>query len=107
MQLAVDRYKEDHNVVFLFIDTWERVKDPLPGVKSYIDANKYSFNVLLDRQDAVTGKCNVIESYNVTGIPTKFIIDKNGKIAYRLTGFSGGDDAAVEELSAMIESARS
>ncbi|MBS1603186.1 MAG: TlpA family protein disulfide reductase [Bacteroidetes bacterium] len=107
MQMAVNRYKDDRNVVFLFIDTWERVKDPLPGVKGFIDANKYTFNVLLDAQDPVTKKNNVVESYQVSGIPTKFIIDRKGEIAYRLTGFSGGDDAAVEELSAMIESARS
>jgi len=107
MQMAVTRYKDDPNVAFLFIDTWERTKDPLPGVKGYIADNKYTFNVLLDEQDPVTGKNNVVASYNVSGIPTKFVIDKNGNIAYRLTGFSGGDDAAVEELSAMIESAKS
>ncbi|GGB25431.1 TlpA family protein disulfide reductase [Puia dinghuensis] len=106
MQQAVNKYKEDKGVVFLFIDTWERAKDPEAGVKEYIATSKYSFNVLLDLQDPTTRKNNVVESYKVSGIPTKFIIDKNGDIAYRLTGFSGGDDFAVEELSAMIESAR-
>lgn len=105
MQMAVNKYKDDKNVVFLFIDTWERDKDPLPGVKSFIADNKYTFNVLLDQQDPQTKKNNVVESYKVTGIPTKFIIDGNGNIVYRLSGFSGGDDAAVEELSAMIASA--
>jgi len=107
MQQAVSKYKDDKNVAFLFIDTWERTKGPLPDVKNYITSNKYSFNVLLDLQDPVTKKNNVVESYQVSGIPTKFVINKNGEIVYRLTGFSGGDDSAVEELSAMIESARS
>ena len=107
MQMAVTKYKDDPDVAFLFIDTWERTKDPLPGVKGYISGKKYTFNVLLDAQDPVTRRNKVVESYNVSGIPTKFVIDRDGNIAYRLTGFSGGDDAAVEELSAMIESARS
>jgi hypothetical protein len=48
----------------------------------------------------------VVESYKVTGIPTKFVIDGSGNIRFRFTGFSGGEDAAVEEVSAMIELAR-
>jgi hypothetical protein len=48
----------------------------------------------------------VVTGYKVSGIPAKFIIDKNGNIRFKLTGFSGGDDAAVEELSAMIELAK-
>jgi hypothetical protein len=47
-----------------------------------------------------------VESYKVEGIPTKFVIDPKGNIRFRFTGFSGGDDAAVEEVSAMIEMAR-
>jgi thiol-disulfide isomerase/thioredoxin len=106
MQMAVNKYKNDKDVVFLFIDTWERMDNPLPAVKEYIKDNKYTFNVLMDPKNPETQKCDVIESYKVTGIPTKFIIDKNGKIAYRMTGFSGGDEASVAEISAMIESAR-
>ena len=45
----------------------------------------------------------VVESYKVEAIPTKFVIDKNGNIRFRFTGFSGGEDAAVEEVAAMIE----
>ncbi len=106
MQMAVNKYKDDKNVVFLFIDTWERDKDPLPGVRTFIADNKYTFNVLLDQQDPQTKKYDVVENYKVSGIPTKFVIDGNGDVVYRLSGFSGGDDAAVEELSAMIASAR-
>lgn len=62
--------------------------------------------MLLDQQDPVTSRNKVVESYGVTGIPTKFVVNKNGVIVYRLTGFSGGEYAAVEELSAMIESAK-
>lgn len=107
MQMAVDKYKNDKDVVFLFIDTWERIDKPLPAVKTFIKDNKYTFNVLMDLKDPATQKCDVIESYKVSGIPTKFVIDKNGKIAFRMTGFSGGDESSVAEISAMIESAKS
>ncbi|MGN6418237.1 MAG: redoxin domain-containing protein [Pseudobacter sp.] len=106
MQLAVNKYKEDKSVVFLFIDTWERMENPLPEVRKFIKENRYTFNVLMDLKNPSTQKCDVIESYKVSGIPTKFIIDKNGKIAFRMTGFEGGDDASVAEITAMIESVR-
>ena len=48
----------------------------------------------------------VANAYNVKGIPAKFVIDGNGNIRFKMTGFSGGNDAAVEELSEMIEMAR-
>jgi len=31
------------------------------------------------------------------------VINKDGNIRFCFTGFSGGDDAAVEEVAAMIE----
>jgi len=101
MQKTVNKYKNDPNVKFLFIDTWERVPDAATGVRKFIQDNHYSFQVLLD--DKSTG---VVSQFNVRGIPAKFIIDGAGNTRFKLTGFSGGDDAAVEELSAMIEMIR-
>jgi thiol-disulfide isomerase/thioredoxin len=106
MQMAVNRYKDDKEVQFLFIDTWEHTDNPAPEVAAFIKENKYSFEVLLDGKDKLTNTNKVVTGYKVSGIPAKFIIDKNGNIRFKLTGFSGGDDAAVEELSAMIELAK-
>ena len=99
-----DKYKNDKNVVFLFVDTWERIDNPLPAVKAFINDNKYTFNVLMDLKNPSTQKCDVIASYKVSGIPTRFVIDKKGKIAFRMTGFGGGDESSVAEISAMIHS---
>jgi len=101
MQLAVNRYKNNPDVVFLFVDTWENVPDASAMVKEFISINKYSFQVLFDTKPA-GGEKFVAEKFNVSGIPTKFVIDKNGNIRFRFTGFSGDEAAAVEELSAMI-----
>ncbi|MBS1567094.1 MAG: TlpA family protein disulfide reductase, partial [Bacteroidetes bacterium] len=102
MQMAVNRFKNNPDVVFLFVDTWETVPDPTIPVKEYISSNKYTFNVLFDSKPA-EGRKFVSEKFNVSGIPTKFVIDKNGNIRFRFTGFSGDDTAAVEELATMIE----
>lgn len=106
MQQAVNKYKADANVQFLFIDTWEHVPDARPMVSSFIKNNNYTFEVLLDGKDAVTNTSKVVESYGVKGIPAKFIIDPQGNIRFQLTGFEGSNESAVAELSAMIELAR-
>jgi thiol-disulfide isomerase/thioredoxin len=107
MKMAVNKYRDNPDVKFLFIHTWERVNDPTTDAKAFVDKNNYKdFQVLMDLKDAATGTNKVVESFNVTGIPTKFVIDKNGNIRFRLTGFDGGDEAAVEEITAMVEIAQ-
>lgn len=103
MQKAVDIYKDNKDVSFLFIDTWENSKNPLPAVKKFIEEHNYSFNVLFDLKDPVSKKNEVVESYGAKGIPAKYIIDKEGNIRFKLVGFSGSDEQAVSELSEMID----
>jgi peroxiredoxin len=106
MQMAVNKYKNDSDVKFLFIHTWEKDDNAILNAKKFILDNKYTFQVLMDTKDAVTGKNKVVTDYKISGIPAKFVIDANGKIRFKLTGFSGGNDAALAELSAMIEIAK-
>lgn len=103
MQKAVDKYKDNPKVAFLFIDTWENSKDPQPAVKAFIKEHGYTFNVLFDLKDSVSQKSEVIASYGAKGIPAKYVIDKEGNIRFRLLGFSGSDEQVVKELSTMIE----
>ncbi|WP_294547315.1 TlpA disulfide reductase family protein [uncultured Bacteroides sp.] len=103
MQKAIDKYKNNKDVAFLFIDTWESSKDPLPEVKKFIEEHNYSFNVLFDLKDPVSKKNEVVASYGPKGIPAKYIIDKEGNIRFKLVGFSGSDEQAVGELSEMID----
>ncbi len=102
MKMAINKYKNDPEVQFLFIHTWEREDSTKARIKDFLATHKYPFEVLLDLKDAQTGTNKVVESYKVRGIPTKFVIDGAGNIRFRFTGFAGGNDAAVEELSAMI-----
>lgn len=99
MKKTQDKYKDDPNVKFVFIDTWENVADKKKNAQDFIDNNKYPFDVWMDTED------KVVAQFKVEGIPTKFIIDKEGKIRFKAVGFSGSDDKLVQELSAMIDMA--
>ncbi|KQR72657.1 redoxin domain-containing protein [Pedobacter sp. Leaf176] len=106
MQMAVNKYKEDSNIKFLFIHTWEREANPTDDARKFINDMNYSFEVLMDMKDAKTKKNNVVSSYNVLGIPAKFVIDGAGNIRFKLTGFDGSNEAAVDELTMMIDMAK-
>ena len=106
MQKTVNKYRNDPNVVFLFIDTWETDKNREKLVKDFIQKNKYTFTVLYDETRKNSDEYGVIGDYKVEGIPTKFVIDKNNNIKFKAVGFNGNDDALVEELSTMIEMTR-
>ncbi len=96
MKKIVEKFSGDDNVKFLFVNTWESVPNKKENAKKFITENNYPFRVLLDTENEIVGK------FKVQGIPTKFIIDKNGKIRFKSVGFAGTDDALVDELSAMI-----
>lgn len=103
MALTQKKFKDDPDVKFLFIHTWETAAEPQKDAQSYIEDQHYDFEVLMDTKDPVTRKNKVVESYGVTGIPAKFIIDRDGHIRFQLAGFSGDTNESVEELSTMIQ----
>ncbi len=91
MQEAINQYKKDLSVVFLFIDVWEH-KLPQKMQEStakFIKDGNYDFNVLLDIND------KVVSDYKITGIPAKFIIDKKGNVV-----FMGETSNIVTEIEA-------
>ena len=105
MQLAVNKYKDNPNVQFLFIDTWENGDDYLTGVKKFIADNHYTFQVLMDEKGSDNRQSKVINTFGVEGIPTKFILDKDGNIRFKKVGFDGNAESIRDEVSAMIEMA--
>jgi peroxiredoxin len=107
MQMAVNKYKDDPNVKFLFVDTWENGDKYVDEVKKFITDNKYTFHVLIDEKVDDGKQAKVISSYNVDGIPTKFIIDKNGNIRFKYVGYSGTPEKLVDEVTNMVDMASS
>lgn len=96
MKTAVTKYATDKEVKFLFINVWENVDNKLENVKEFLKKTGYPFTVLLDLDN------KVVESYKVTGIPTKIFIDKKGNIRYKSVGFGGNPDEMVTEIENII-----
>lgn len=99
MQKALNDFKNNDKVAFLFINSWEGGEGAEDKVTKFIKDNEYTFNVPMDKDD------KVIKSYKVEGIPTKFIIGPNGRIRFKSVGYGGDNDALVKELKAMIKMA--
>ena len=102
MKIAVEKYKDDKDVKFVFIDTWENgEKDVISkNVAEFIEKNAYPFHVLMDMDS------KIVEAFKVDGIPTKFVIDTKNNIRFKSVGFGGTADGLVSELAMMIEMAR-
>ena len=109
MQMTINKYKSDTNVVFLFVDTYESVpaEERLSLIRKFIKSNQYTFTVLLDKVvDLGKRQYSVVSDYGVGGIPTKFIISPRGKIVFKAVGFDGNNEKLVTELSAYIDIAK-
>jgi len=102
MQMAIDKFKGNKDVVFLFVDTWESETHFVDEASKFMKDNKYSFQVLFDEKGSDGRMSKIRELYGVDGVPTKFIIDKAGRIRFKVTGFDGTAETLVEEIQDMI-----
>lgn len=100
MQTAVEKFKDDKTVEFLFLNCWERSSERQKTAADFIESKNYPFHVLVDEED------KVVAEYGVSGIPTKFIIDAKGNIRFKSVGYNGNNEKLVDELIAMIELAK-
>ncbi len=89
--------KNDKDVVFLFINTWENVKDKVANVKNFAKKNNYNLKFLIDSNN------KVVTEYKITGIPTKIFIGKDGNIKLRSVGFAGNTEQLVTEVKTIID----
>ncbi len=108
MKLAVEKYKNDPNVVFYFVDTEERTADYKAEVRKYIKDNKYPFNVLFDNM-AENGKATgevfdrICKAFTISGIPQKLFVDKNGNLRFISVGYKGSATALADDIAIMVE----
>lgn len=97
MKKAQEQSKTRDDVAFLFVDTWENVDNKLQNASDFMKKNNYPFHVLMDDES------KVVADFKVSGIPTKFVIDKAGNIRFKSVGWGGNDEALVDEMNSMIE----
>ncbi|MDR2282661.1 MAG: TlpA family protein disulfide reductase [Sphingobacterium sp.] len=104
MQKAVDHFDNDPDVVFLFINTSERTnEDRTATIKKFISDKNLSFTVLLDKKNPETNKYTASDDFGITGLPTKIIIDKNGRIRLRIIGSNGATAFITEEMKMIVD----
>lgn len=106
MQKVYEKYKDEDDVVIALVNVWERTQDSTDAqrvqsrkkiVQTFLSQNKdFSFPMYMDTQDAIVG------CFGVTGIPTKFYIDRNGIVQFKEVGFPGAD-VFVDETSDRID----
>lgn len=102
MQATIDRYKDNKDIEFLFINTWETKAGFEKNVEELIGQHHYTFNVLYDQQKDKYQEL-VVKKYKVTAIPAKFLIDKNGFIRFKVTNSSTDKTSVLNEMSTMID----
>jgi thiol-disulfide isomerase/thioredoxin len=99
MQIMVEKHPE---VTFLFIAVEEKSRNPLPGVKSFMEKRNYRFTVLMDEPiSSNSSKYKIVSAYRPDGIPAKYIIDSKGILRFRSSGFDT-DSELMNELEAMF-----
>jgi peroxiredoxin len=81
-----ETHKQDGFVVFAI-----NSQEEAPTVKAFIAENGFSFPVLLDSQ------AEVMKKYHVRGLPTTFIIDRDGFIQHIQSG-----QISTSQLEAMV-----
>lgn len=96
LQKIYSKYKDNSDVTILAVNTWENKtgKELEDLVKGFIADNKYTFPVLYDN--------GFVEKYGVSGIPTKFIIDKKGVIRFSTVGFTS-EEEMITKMSAELD----
>ena len=87
--LSARRGGEDFQIVIMATD-----KEGAGTVKPFFEARPTPLLILLDRFQ------KSVESFGVTELPTVFLIDPQGIIAYRRSGFHEG---LIEEIEAVIQ----
>ncbi len=86
LQEVYNKYSGNDQVQILVVNVWERTKERKEVAGKFIETNKYTFPVFLDLED------EVVKKFGVTGIPTKFFLDKEGRVQYKDVGFKAADE---------------
>lgn len=83
MLKAYEKYKNNLNIQFLFVNTWDKTSDFLLKVKDFVIKKKIeNFTIPINANNIV------VTCYKGGGIPTKFIIDQNGRFGLKVSGIT-------------------
>jgi thiol-disulfide isomerase/thioredoxin len=100
MKKAMDKYEGRDDVVFVYINTFERVAAEKTNdhVKNFVTNRGLTYlNTMMDQGSQIA------YLYGVDSIPAKFFIDKDGKFLHKSRGYAGSEDAVVQEISQWLD----
>ena len=109
MQMAVDHFKNDPNVLFYFIDTMEHGDGYEQKARNYMKEKGFTFNVLFDAKadpkkpgnnQVVFSQMNKINQS--MAIPRKMIL-KDGYVRLTEEGYGGSPSKLADEMTYAIE----
>ncbi|AVR43978.1 hypothetical protein C7S20_01130 [Christiangramia fulva] len=104
MKMAVEKYQDNPDVKFFFVDTFENQPTRKEDVANFITGHNYPFHVLIDKTAGEESNTyTTANAYGITGIPTKVIIGPEGKINFKVIGYGGNNEQMVKEIDYMIE----
>jgi thiol-disulfide isomerase/thioredoxin len=109
MQMAVDHFKDDPNVLFYFIDTMENSDGYEKNARDYMKEKGFTFNVLFDakKNPRQNGKNQVVFSQmnainHSMAIPRKMFL-KDGFVRLTEEGYGGSPSRLADEVIAAVE----
>lgn len=113
MKLAVEAYKNDPDVVFLFVNTMDQGYAGSKAVtERFLKRDGYTgFNILFDTKPVGGREYNkafapFAKIFHSSGIPRKVIL-KDGKMLYTAEGYSGSPTQLADEIKCAVEIIRS
>ena len=74
---SINSISNDHDVITIAMKSGNEL-----DVQAFLEENNLSFSILVDEHGAIA------ERFGVTGIPTSFIFDTNGDIAFTEVGYT-------------------
>ncbi|UYQ95482.1 TlpA family protein disulfide reductase [Chitinophaga horti] len=106
MKMAQDRLSEQKDVAFYFIVVHEHKKGYKDDINKFIKDNNYPFTVLFDGFDDAKSSDEAAKQLNVTAIPHKMILDKEGKLRFSVISYMGSPSRLADEIVMMVNMTR-
>jgi tetratricopeptide (TPR) repeat protein len=88
-------YREDPDILFYAISSWEKEKDKKKAAATILEDKRFGFPLLVDETDIIPQK------FDVTGMPTTIVIDKEGHTRFRYDGIVS-DRIMVDNIRAAL-----
>jgi hypothetical protein len=87
---------KDQDVVVLGVCVWDNKDAYMKWVPD--NQSKYTFQFAFDPAGNDSAKSIASKLFGVSGIPTTYIIDRNGNVADSVVGFDDGDTRLEDAL---------